>query len=200
MSTIADYASLLVDAGEYSGRNDVAHLFPRFVGLAETKLNRFLRVADMEVVAPVTITNGAGTLPTDFVEAREVLNVNGATIRAVAKQQLTDRYGGRSGIPTGYFIVGNTINVRPVGDGNLTITYYGKIPSLTPANPTNWLLEKAADAYLFALVEEIAIWERDVDKAGAAVQLKMQALSGLKIGDERSRWGNAQVVVGGPTP
>lgn len=200
MSTIADYASLLVDAGEYSGRNDVAHLFPRFVGMAEVKLNRFLRVADMEVVAPVTIANGAGSLPTDFLEAREVKNANGLPIRAVSLQQLTESYAGRSGVPTGYAIVGSTINVRPLGDGNLTITYYGKLPGLTRANPSNWLLEKAPDAYLYALVEEIAIWERDADKAGAANQLKILALSGLKIGDERSRWGNAQVVVGGPTP
>jgi hypothetical protein len=200
MSTIADYASLLIDAGEYSGRNDVAHLFPRFVGMAEVKLNRFLRVADMEVVAPVTITNGAGTLPTDFLEAREVKNANGLPIRAVSLQQLTESYAGRSGVPAGYAIVGSTINVRPLGDGNLTITYYGKIPPLSRTNPMNWLLEKAPDAYLYALVEEIAIWERDADKAGAALQLKAQALSGLKIGDERSRWGNAQVVVGGPTP
>ncbi len=200
MSTIADYASLLVDAGEYSGRNDVAHLFPRFVGLAEIKLNRFLRVASMELVDTVAITNGAGPMPADFLEAREVKNVNGLPIRAVSLQQLTESYAGRSGVATGYAIVGSTINVRPVGDGDLTITYYGKIPALSRTNPTNWLLEKAPDAYLFALVEEIAIWERDVDKAGAALQLKMQALSGLKIGDERSRWGNAQVVVGGPTP
>ncbi|MGT2444475.1 phage adaptor protein [Ensifer adhaerens] len=200
MSTIADYASLLVDAGEYSGRNDIAHLFPRFIGLAEIKLNRFLRVADMEVEASVVVTNGAGTLPTDFLEAREVKNTDGLPIRAVSLQQLSESYAGRSGVPTGYAIVGSTINVRPFGDGDLTITYYGKIPWLTPANPTNWLLDKAPDAYLYALVEEIAIWERDADKAGAALQLKAQALSGLKIGDERARWGNGQVVVGGPTP
>ncbi|OCP36738.1 hypothetical protein [Ensifer sp. LC163] len=200
MSPISDYATLLVDAGEYSGRNDIAHLFPRFLGLAELKLNRFLRVADMEVTSTVAVTNGAGTVPPDFLEAREVKNANGLPIRAVALQQLSESYMGRSGIPTGYAIVGDTINVRPVGDGNLTITYYGKLPPLTPANPTNWLLEKAYDAYLYALVEEIAIWGSDVTKAGAAVQLKMLALSGIKIGDERARWGNAQVVVGGPTP
>lgn len=198
--TISDYASLLVDAGDYSGRNDIAHLFPRFLGLAELKLNRFLRVAEMEAVGTVTVTNGAGTLPADFLEAREVKNTNGRPIRAVALQQLTDSYMGRSGIPAGYAIVGSTINVRPIGDGDLTITYYGRIPPLTPAAPTNWLLEKAADAYLYALVEEIAIWERDVEKVGAARELKMLALSGLKIGDERTRWGDAQVVVGGPTP
>lgn len=198
--TIPDYASLLVDAGEYSGRNDVAHLFPRFIGLAEVKLNRFLRVADMEAVGVVALSGGSGALPADFLEAREVKNVNGLPIRAVALQQQTASYMGRSGIPNGYAIVGNTINVAPSADGNLTITYYGKIPALTRANPSNWLLQKAPDAYLYALVEEIAIWERDADKVSGALQLKMQALSGLKIGDERARWGNAQVVVGGPTP
>ncbi|RVP15814.1 hypothetical protein CN080_32545, partial [Sinorhizobium meliloti] len=60
--------------------------------------------------------------------------------------------------------------------------------------------EKAPDVYLFALVNEIAIWGKDVDGATAAQQLMMMALSGLKIEDERSRWGNAQLVVGGPTP
>ena len=200
MNTIADYASLLVDAGEYSGRNDVAHLFPRFLGLAELKLNRFLRVAEMEVVGTVAVTNSAGTLPADFLEAREVKTAAGQPIRAVALQQLTDSYGERSGIPAGYAVVAGKFHVYPVCDQDLTVTYYARIPALTPANPTNWLLDKAADVYLYSLVEEIAIWERDVGKVGAAQQLKMLALSGLKIGDERSRWGNAQVVVGGPTP
>lgn len=200
MSTIADYASLLVDAGEYSGRNDVAHLFPRFIGLAELKLNRGLRVADMEVTDNVTLTSGSGPLPADFLEARQVLNSNGIPIRAVSLQQMTNSYMNRPGVPTGYAVVGSNIEVRPSADGDLTVTYYAKIPPLTPAAPTNWLLDKAADVYLYSLVEEIAIWERDADKAGAAQQLKMLALSGLQIGDERSRWGNAQVVVGGPTP
>ncbi|QRY69175.1 hypothetical protein JVX98_13220 [Ensifer sp. PDNC004] len=200
MTAISDYASLLVDAGEYSGRNDIAHLFPRFIGLAEIKLNRALRVADMEVVGTVTLTGGSGPLPVDFLEAREVKNASGIPIRAVALQQQTASYMGRSGIPAGYAIIGNTINVAPSADGSLTVTYYGKIPALTAAAPTNWLLTKAPDVYLYALVTEIAIWERDVAKVQAAQQLMSLALSGIGIQDERARWGNAQVVVGGVTP
>lgn len=205
MTAISDYASLLVDAGEYSGRNDIAHLFPRFIGLAEIKLNRALRVADMEVTGTVTLTAGSGPLPADFLEAREVKNANGIPIRAVALQQQTASYMGRSGIPAGYAIIGNTINVAPSADGNLTLTYYGKIPALTPAAPTNWLLTSAPDVYLYALVTEIAIWEvgrgeGSADKVQAAQQLMSLALSGLTIEDERTRWGNAQVVVGGVTP
>ncbi|OCP38616.1 hypothetical protein [Ensifer sp. LC163] len=198
--TISDYASLIVDAGEYSGRNDVAHLFSRFLGLAELKLNRALRVSDMEHKAPIAVIDGEAPLPADFLETRQVLSASGLPIRAVALQQLAANAQGGAGPPVGYAIVGNRIKVLPGGNHGLTMTYYRKVPPLSPANPTNWLLEKAADVYLYALVEEIAVWERDAGKAGAAQELKLMALSGLKIGDERARWGDAQMTVGGATP
>lgn len=198
--TISDYASLLIDAGEYSGRNDVAHLFPRFIGLAELKLDRALRVREMEHKAAIAIADGEGPLPTDFLEARQMLSASGLPIRAVALQQLAVNAQAGAGSPLGYAIVGNRIKVSPGGDHGLTMAYYRKIPPLSASSPTNWLLEKAADVYLYALVEEIAVWERDAGKAGAAQELKLMALSGLKIGDERARWGDAQMTVGGVTP
>ncbi|WP_037460674.1 phage adaptor protein [Sinorhizobium fredii] len=198
--SISDYASLIVDAGEYAGNDKFVHVAPRLIGLAELKLNRGLRVADMEVTDDISLVDGDGTLPADFLEAREVKNATGVPIRAVSLQQLTSSYMDRSGTPAGYAIVGSTMKVRPSSDEDITVTYYGKIPGLTPANPTNWLLTKAADVYLYALVNEIAIWAKDVDGAQAAQQLLMLALSGINIGDERARWGNAQVVVGGVTP
>lgn len=198
--SISDYASLIVDAGEYAGNDRFVHVAPRLIGLAELKLNRGLRVADMEVTDEISLVDGDGTLPADFLEAREVKNALGIPIRAVSLQQLTSSYMDRSGTPAGYAIIGSTIKVRPASDEDITVTYYGKIPGLTPANPTNWLLEKAADVYLYALVNEIAIWAKDVDGAQAAQQLLMLALSGISIGDERARWGNAQVTVAGVTP
>ena len=45
--TISDYTDLLGTCAEYSGRDDCAHLFPRFVRFAESKLNKALRVADI---------------------------------------------------------------------------------------------------------------------------------------------------------
>lgn len=197
--SIADYGALLVDAGEYSGRNDVAHLFPRFVGLAELKLNRLLRVGDMEATAAIAVVDGDAPLPADFLEARQVLGASGRPIRAMALQQLSE-CGPATAVPLGYAIVGSRIRPFPVGSYGLTMNYYARIPPLSAANPTNWLLEKAPDVYLYGLVEEIAIWERDAGKAGAAQQLKMTALAGLGVADERARWGDAQMTVGGVTP
>ena len=103
-------------------------------------------------------------------------------------------------VAAAYTVVGSTIKVRPIMDGDLTVTYYGKIPALTPANPTNWLLEKAPDVYLYALVTEIAIASKDQAGVQAGMQSLGLALQGLAIEDERRRWGNSQVVVGGVTP
>lgn len=198
--SITDYASLMIDTAEYSGRANIAHIFPRLVGMAETKLNRALRVADMETVDTVTIANGDGTLPTDFLEARQVLSPTGTPIRSVSLQQLTNSYRTYPGTPYGYAIVGSTIQVRPKADGDLTLTYYAKIPGLTTANPTNWLLEKAPDVYLYALLAEVAIASMDAGKTQSAMQLMGLALGGLQIEDERRRWGNGQMIVGGQTP
>lgn len=197
--TISDYASLLVDAGEYSGRDDVAHLFPRFLALAELKLNRVMRVAEMEKAASVPLTEGVGSLPADFLEARQVLAGDGRPLRALPLQELSGQ--GTSGCPAiGYAIVGSAIEVRPKSSADIRLTYYAKIPPLTAEAPSNWLTEKAPDVYLYALVEEIAVWERDAAKAGAAEALKRQAMAGLGLADERLRWGNAEIVIGGLTP
>lgn len=200
MAAISDYASLLVDAGEYSGRDDIAHLFPRFVGLAEAKFNRVLRVGEMEKSGTIVLTDGNGNLPADFLEARMVVSPDGANLVAWSLSELNRRYSNFGGIPAGYAVVGSVLRVRPTASGNVTMDYYATIPPLTVANPTNWLLTKAPDAYLYGVAEEIAIWERDPAKVSAAQGLKVQALRGLNLQDERSRWGNSQVVIGGLTP
>ncbi|AUX76793.1 phage adaptor protein [Sinorhizobium fredii] len=197
--TIFDYASLLVDAGDYSGRDDVAHFFPRFLALAELKLNRVMRVADMEKTVAVPLTEGEGSLPADFLEARQVLAASGRALRALPLQELSNHVTS-DGAPIGYAIVGSAIQVRPKRGENIQLTYYGKIPPLTAGAPGSWLIERAPDVYLYALVEEIAIWERDAAKAGAAEALKRQAMAGLGLADERLRFGNAAIVIGGLTP
>lgn len=199
-SAISDYASLLSDAADYSGVNDVAHVFPRLVQLAEAKFNRVLRVAEMETSGTITLVDGNGDLPADFLEARLVSAPDGRGLSAWSLSELDRRYGSYGGIPAGYSIVSNVMRVRPTSTGTIRIDYYGRIPSLTVSNPTNWLLQKAPDAYLYALVEEIAIWKKDAEMVQAGRSLKELALRGLNLQDERARWGNAQVVIGGLTP
>lgn len=197
---IQDYASLMMDAGEYAGTNDIAQVFPRLLSLAEAKMNRVMRVGDMEAVGTVPILDGEGPLPADFLEARLVNLPDGRQINAWSLAELDRRFGKGGGMPQGYAVVGNRVIVRPATTGNLTMTYYAALPPLTPARPSNWLLQKAPDVYLYGLVEEIAIWKKDAAAMAAAREARAMAMQGLVLQDERVRWGNAQVVVGGNTP
>lgn len=200
MAAISDYSSLVIEVCEYSGRNDIMHHFPRFVLLAEAKLNRDLRVSDMETVGAVTLVTGAGNLPDDFLEARQVLGPNGQPISAWSFSALIGRYRNFGGMPAAYSVVGNVIQARPTADGDLTMTYYARIPPLTPAAPVNWLLTKAPDIYLYGLLEEVAVWQKDADSATSVSALKDQAIKGLKRNDESARWGNGEVSLGMYTP
>jgi hypothetical protein len=197
---ITDYADLLVTAGEYVGRNDFANLFQRFVGLAELKINRQIRVAEMESIAAVTVTDGVGPLPEGFLEARSVQTGSGRVIRSYSIQALEQSVRGCREVPFAFAIQGRNVIVRPVWSGNLQFDYYQKIPSLTPANPSNWLLETASDVYLYAVVEEISIWAKDAAGATAAAGIKSQALADLRSDDERARFGQNKVRIGGVTP
>lgn len=199
-TVISDYTTLLIDAGEYSGRNDIAQLFPRFVMMTEAKINRVLRVAEMEQVDNLVLSDGDVQLPDYFLEVRQIVGNSGQQLRLWPLQDLTTRFHYGGGNPQGYAISGNVLSVRPASDQTVTIQYYRAIPPLTQEEPTNWLIQKAPDVYLYGVVEEIAIWSQDMEKASVAANLRAQAMQGLSLQDERARWSNGKLSIGGLTP
>ena len=195
-----DYTDLLIGVSDYTGRDDVAHLFGRFTALAETKLNRRLRVRDMdEEISLTTDANGDATLPADYIEAREVKDSNGRILRQASINALTRLYANRSGVPSEFAIVGSVFMVKPTVAATFDMIYYEKIPPLE-TNSTNWLLTRAPDIYLYATALEVAAWERSVEGVGAAQNLLDTSISQLIIDDERARWSLGKVKLTGATP
>lgn len=199
-SAIPDYASLLLDAGEYSGRNDIANIFPRLVGLAESKINRDLRTADQMTLTTIDLVDGEGFLPDGYLEIISFVDPRRYGLNAISGRQLYNMFQSYGGVSYGYRIEGNRIILSPASDGEASLLYYSKIEGLTEDNTSNWLLEKAPDVYLYAVLEQVAILEQNPEKASAAAGLRMEAIRGLQINDERARWANSRFVVRGPTP
>ncbi len=168
------YSDLLVDVGEYTGRNDIAAVFPLLMRLAEAKLNRNLRTSYQETTTALPMVNGVATLPSDFLEAR-AYTADGATFSRFA-------------------ISGNTITASDPWTGDLTTTYYAKVPPLTQDNPTIWLLDLDYNVYLYALAVEVGIWAKNAEMAKAAESLRDSAISTVMLNDENARWGRARVV------
>jgi hypothetical protein len=53
-------------------RNDLVGLIPDAIVLAESRMNDSLRVAQMEAAATITLTNGSGPLPVDYIAWRRI--------------------------------------------------------------------------------------------------------------------------------
>jgi len=130
---------------------------PDFITLFEATANRRLRVRQQETSTTLTPSSGSATLPADYLSWRRVTWIAdpGRDLEYVHPSYLQAAYPtSPQGAPTVFTIEGSTLKVRPVDDTGLDFLYFQKIPSLSDAAPTNWLLTAHPDLYLFGLLVE----------------------------------------------
>ena len=205
--SIADYSDLFAQVSDYTGRTDFGQVFPRLVSFAETTFNRRLRVSGMEtIVELITDTQGSVDLPADYLEMRELLDSTGRPLDLYAVRALDEHYQTMPGSLVGYSIVGGKLFVIPENSQSLTATYYAKVPALTPANTTNWLLEDAPLVYHYALIAHVLAWavasgrEADAGRAQAAATIAANELDAFQTEDNLKRYSNGRVLIGGVCP
>jgi hypothetical protein len=199
------YTGLLAAIASWLDREDLATAIPDFVQLAESRLNKELRVAAMEKTAYAYLTDGSVPLPADWVEARRIISSGSGSFQT-ALQFLTPTEAGDtypsslSGVPAFYTISGNTLATYPNGgSGQVTMIYYAKIPSLL-AYGGNWLLTKSPDCYLYGSLMEAAPFLGDDQRIETWAALFAKAVEALNASDFRSRYSNSVCRVSGATP
>jgi hypothetical protein len=114
---LADYAQLQ-DAikGWLWDREDLAGRVPEFIAMAEADFSDELRVAQMEVSATITLTNGIGPLPNDYVAWRRVLTQDNPVrvLEWADPAWAEDHYYAIAPQPSSHFTVtGSTIKTYP---------------------------------------------------------------------------------------
>jgi hypothetical protein len=154
---LTTYSELQTAVGTWLGRSDLSDSIPDFISAFEAHANRVLRTRQMQSVTTMQLTSGVGTLPTDYLNWRRVTWTGSTRVELAYRhpQYVQARYpNSAAGTPQVFTIEGSTLYVRPVDDTDLEFLYLQKIPSLSVAAPTNWLITAHPDAYLFgALVE-----------------------------------------------
>lgn len=184
---LSTYAQLVASIEEWMNRADLEARVPDFIKLLETELNRILRVPEMEDSGTLTVSNGLAALASDLLEIRhvywnadtdsELVPVPLATIR---RDYPLSSYTGR---PLVYAVRGAQIEVAPLPgsiSGTLTILYYEKIPALTSANTSNWVLASHPDIYLYGALSmaevflnndsRLPLWRSAFDSAVSQLQ------------------------------
>lgn len=182
--SIASLDDLTQKVGQWLfGRTDLAPLVPDFVTLFEAKANRTLFVRQMEqrVVATLDGTSDTIALPPGFQTMRAVrlLNLgNGEPGRLTFRTNVQfedeqDRLLDRTGLPKFFTLYADEMQVVPfpADSYQVQMIYRQDVPGLGTADPltgdpvtTNWLLQKAPDAYLYGALMEAAPYLMDDDR------------------------------------
>lgn len=142
-----------------------------FIALAEERFNNVLRLPEMEQTASATTVDGVILLPPDFVSAKAAY-IDGEVKTPLTQlpiAQLTDFYASSArGSPLNFALQsGNVMVFGPAPDDEIDIVlnYYAKIPPLSDAAPTNWLLTTNSSLYLAASLAEGFAYTVDAERA-----------------------------------
>jgi hypothetical protein len=160
-------------------RSDLQSLFPVYVRIFESKFNVSVRIAEMEVANTLAVVNGVATLPSSFLELRNVQ--------------------GQESNPT-YYLSGNSIIFTTFAPDTVDVIYYAKLPPLVNDTDSNWLLLSYPHLYLYGVTAELGIPLQDSSIIQLNKALFDSSLAQLKDADLGRRWGGASIVLTSPTP
>ncbi|WP_434286300.1 phage adaptor protein [Celeribacter sp. SCSIO 80788] len=189
----SDYLDLRTEVLGQIARPELAEMFDTITVLAESSLNRELKTRNQITETSITVASGEADLPDDFASVIGLFDGSGKKYT-----QQTTIYERGANNRAFYAISGNKLRAQ---DGDYTLEYYAKIPSLTTSMATsNWLLEGYPDVYLWACCVEASRRVRDLEALRAYSQLLSEAKRDLAADDHRARYAQATVRVVGVTP
>lgn len=190
---ITTYSELQAATANYLIRNDLTARIPEFIALAESRLNRVLRLrrAELDVALTGVLSSRFIALPSAYAEALAVwILPSGAAVRQelnfvdpAAITVSTD-----VGQPLAWTIDGTNLGFERPCDQTYAFTLRClEKYALSDAAPTNALLTDSPDAYLFATLSEAGPFLRDADLTSAYEQRLTRAIGEINAKDARSR-------------
>jgi hypothetical protein len=194
---ISTYAELQTACANWLSRVDLTSRMPEFIALAEAKIQRTLRVRQMEERVTATATEWM-SLPTDYIEMRniKITGTPNVALTLISPGHADENYTGATGKPKFYVLEGNQIRLVPAPDAatyTVEMIYFKKIPVLSDTNTSNWLLADAPDAYLYGTIMEALVMVQDDSRAGGAASAFARTLEGLHTEERRQRWSGSNM-------
>jgi hypothetical protein len=193
--SISTYSELQTAVANFLARTDLTAQIPDFIKLAEARMSRELETRAQEKRATATLAVGDEfvALPTDLREVRSVkLNTSPNTVLLYKSPTTLDSdYGGSTGKPLAYSLVGTEMKFRPVPDSAYTaeIVYVGSITALSDTNVTNTLLSRHPDAYLNGALVEAYTYLMDDSRAQLYDQKFSRAIEEIRKDEDRANYG-----------
>ena len=193
--TITTYATLKTAVADFLNRDDLTSVVPTFIALAEADMQRKVRHWRMETRSTAQLDTQFSAIPADWAETIRFYLTSGETARLelLSHAELLDRKqraGAVNGQPYYYAMTGSQFEIYPVPDGVYTgeLLYFAKIPALSDAATTNWLLTDSPDAYLYGALVHAAPYLKDDARIQVWAALYQSAIDNLNAASDSARY------------
>lgn len=182
-----DYTQLQTNIADFLNREDLSGQIPMFIELAEARISRDLRERNMQVRAEAHVYSEYMRLPCDHVE----------TIRVVADDRilrLADAFNIERFNMTGpvafYRHTEQKFQFLPAPSNKhgsrIVIEYLAEVSKLTDQAPTNWLLDKYPDIYLYSALLAATSYLHDDQRIPLWSQAYGEAVSAANMASDRA--------------
>jgi hypothetical protein len=187
---ISDNATLTAAVKNWLARADLDSVIPDFITLAESRINRDLKVRQMLTTVGLTASSREFTLPADIVSIVRVSASVGGRDKILEPLASVANINATDGLAWGYVVEGSVGKVvGGTGSEDITLSYYAKIPAV--ATSANWLITNYPDVYLYATLLEASPYLGSDGRIGTWAQGYQSAIESLNRMDSESRFGGA---------
>lgn len=190
MATITNYATLQSTIADYLNRADLTSQIQTFIQFAEADLNTRLRDRSMIIRSQATSNQEYVQLPADWLEAINLQIIGGMSPLRYITLDESDIVNTTRVLtsPGFYSLMNGAIELvpPPAHDVEIEMVYYGKIPSLSDAVTTNWLLTKAPDVYLYGALTHAAPFLMDDARIQTFGQIYLARVQSLQDESQKS--------------
>jgi hypothetical protein len=201
MAIIATYSALQTAVANYLVRTDLtSQIQDIFIPFAENRLRRELRTNEMLDYVTLTLTNNVATLPSDFLEVRN-LHFDSNPVDDIQYQSpdlfFRNKLTKTSGSVVFFTIIGNSIYFAPTPnvDGDLKMLYYKKPAYLSDTNTSNVFLANYPDALLYASLAEAETYLMNDARIQTWANLYDRAVQNIYTSDRGKNTPNTSIAV-----
>lgn len=186
---ISTYAELKTALAAWAARSNLTARLDDFVTLAESRIyygahegpfaSRPLRLLDMQTRETPTLTNGAFSVASNWIETVRLAYVTGsqyATLDYVSPEAF-EAYEGSTATPCVYTVLNGAFQIRGT-TGTIQHDYVKRFDAMSADSDSNVILTRHPGLYLWGSLVEMALYQKDLEEAQRAHGMYVSVLTG----------------------
>jgi len=189
--SITNYAGLKSAISDFLNRDDLTAVIPTFISLAEAQIARDVRHWKQEKRVTTSVDERYENLPNDWIEVKFVALSTGAMLETVYPSKMAQMRASSDtpGTPRYVRMTADQLEFYPTPSEatDISMLYYARVPALSDADPTNWLLSDAPDVLLYGSLLHSAPYLSEDARVSVWGSLYQSGVEKLNIENTRGR-------------